>query len=197
MGGVLMMSVVCACALAACSSSGVNTNTPIASDPSSATATPAATVDPQAEEAVDAYTRFVRASTVAEMKPFGPNEAYAPEANFVQYSFDPARYQTTDYIADLDNQGIVFKGTPPTPNVRVKSVDMKAKPYPTVTLSDCETQGDTWRPTYHDNGKPVPTVLPSGSKAKPPFRAIAKVIFYKKHWGVQETSVDASETCSP
>ncbi len=130
------------------------------------------------------------------MHPFGPNEAYAPEANYAQYSFDPARFQENSYVWNLYQQGLVLRGTPPTSHVTVTSVDLQAKPYPAVTLTDCATVNGSWLPYYRDSGKPVPTVQPSGASAPPPYGQTVKVIYYKNHWGVQNADVDVSKTCS-
>lgn len=198
--GIAVVAVLCGLTLTSCADSGVKTQDPAdpGARPSPGTpAAPAAAVNPRVQAALDVYAAFNHASLVAERKPFGPNEAFDSAANYVQYSFDPLRYETNVYVWNLADQGIVFKGSPPSSNVRVQSADLTARPYPKVTVTDCQSTDGSWLPYYRDGGKPVPTVRPSGAKAKPPYQTTVTLIYYQKHWGAQKLALDTSRTCTP
>lgn len=192
-----VVAVLGALSLAACADSGVKTQTTDTEEVvAAATPEPVATIDPEAQPAVDAYNAFMQATNAAEMAPFGPDDAFDPAANYAQYSFDPARTDTSSYVYYLHDAGLALRGTPPATNVRVKRVKLAARPYPNVVLTDCATTTGSWLPYQAKSGKPVPTILPTGVTAPPPYRTTVTVIYYKKHWGVRLINVDRSTTCS-
>jgi hypothetical protein len=115
--------------------------------------------------------------------------------NFRPYSFDPVQGQTLSDVLSLTQLQVAYRGTPPVSRVSVTSVDLAAKPYPTVTLTDCPTPAN-WKIVATSPGPP-PTVKSSPSGAPAPNLATAKVIFYEKRWGVSTISTDTSRTCKP
>jgi hypothetical protein len=188
MRGTLALLLIAA-TVTACDSAQP-TDAPSAS--SSTRAEPATTIDPQAEPAIAAYNAFAKAAQNAERAPRPLGSDYPSAADFTRYSFDPLRSEFLGYVASLAEQDIQFRGAPPTSNVTVTSVDLRGKPYPTVTLSDCPTGTENWQ-AYDSAGKQLPVASPSS--APPPYLITAKVIFYKERWGVQSTTADTSRTC--
>ena len=158
------------------------------------TASPTSTIDPKALPAVEAYKAFFRAFRNAQRRPFSLDDKIPAAADFTKYSFDPFRTEYRGYIWGLVRDGGEYRGTPPTLNVRVSSVDTAAKPYPTVTLSDCQTGDGDWR--YYDaqTGKLQPRKPP---KVKPPYRSTVTMILHDKRWGVKSLTLDTSRTCAP
>lgn len=185
--GVLVVAVLVA-AMAGCDGAQP-TETPSASPSSSAG--PTSTIDPEAQPAVAAYEAFNRTSDNAARRPLPHGSAYPPEADFARYSFDPALAEYDAYVSALAETGVTFRGTSPTPRVKVISVRPDAKPYPLVTLTDCQTPAPDWK--GYRKGKPLPL---ASTTADPPYLITAKVIFYEGHWGVQSTSADTSKTCT-
>jgi hypothetical protein len=150
-------------------------------------------IDPRAKPAVDAYTAFNTASNNASRDPLPFGSAYPETADYTRYSFDPIRAQTGAYLAGLAQQQVTFRGTtPPVPRVQVTSVALDAKPYPAVTLTDCQLLAPDWD-EYDQAGHRVPDAPAS---AAPPYLITAKMIFYKSHWGLQSTTADTSRTCT-
>jgi len=111
--------------------------------------------------------------------------------NFRAYSFDPAQGQLISYVFSLTEGGIEYRGTPPTSRIAVVSTDLTAKPYPTVTLTDCPTAPPTWNAYYRKTGKPT---ADKPGKVKPPYLVTVRVIYYEKHWGVQKLTPNTSRT---
>jgi hypothetical protein len=190
--GVLGCLVVGLLILAACSSPQPReSESPSAA--TSKTVSPSPTIDPRAQPAVDAYEAFAAASTNASRDPLPLGSTYAPAADYALYSFDPMRTQTSAYLAGLAEQKAKFRGsTPPTPRVRVKSVELDTKPYPTVMLTDCQSPTSDWD-EYDQAGNRVPN---APATASPPYLVTAKMIYYKDHWGLQSTTADTSRTCT-
>ena len=191
--GVVGCSVLGVLALAGCSNPQPRDTTA----PSSPTATtgspaPSSSIDPRAQPAVDAYTAFAAASTNASRNPLPLGSTYPAAADYTRYSFDPIRAQTSAYLAGLAEQKVRFKGTPPAPRVRIQSIDLDAKPHPSVMLTDCQKPGSDWE-EYDDAGHRVPDAPASAS---PPYLVTATMIYYKDHWGLQSTTADTSRTCT-
>jgi hypothetical protein len=105
---------------------------------SSTTARPSSSSvgDVEAQPAIDAYKAFDTAANNAYRAPLPFGSTYPPPADFTRYSFDPTRTEAETYLASLDHQGASFRGTPPVPRIRVQSIDLTAKPHPTVVLTD-------------------------------------------------------------
>lgn len=183
-----VLALLLATVVAGCDSGDQPTDTP---PPSSASSSPSPTIDPRAAPAVAAYEAYTRSSSNAARRPLPHGSQYPPAADFEKYSFDPARARYLAYVSALAESGVTFRGTPPSPRVRVISVEPDAKPYPVVTLTDCRTPAPDWR-GYRDD-KPLPV---ASASVPPPYLITAKVIFYKRHWGVQSTSTDTSKTCT-
>jgi hypothetical protein len=143
---------------------------------------------------VDVYEAFNEAAAEAQRHPYGVDDKPPLGADFAQYSWDPFRAQYAAYIWGLANDGGEFRGTPPTLNVTVKSINLKAKDWPTVVLSDCQTDGDDWKYYNIKTGEVQPD---SKQKVSPPYRSTVTMILYKKRWGVQKVALDSSRTCTP
>jgi hypothetical protein len=181
--------------VAACSDSGVKPQPGETSTVTPATtpaASPTPTIPPEAQEAVDSYKAFIDASNEAKRHPVADGDAWPSGADFTKYSFDPIKTQYEAYIWGLESQGVEFRGTPATPHIAVTRVDLRAKPWPTVTLKDCPTGGHFDEYSIKTNKK----IPDANGDIPPPYLITAKVIHYKNHWGVQSTSVDKSRTCT-
>jgi hypothetical protein len=167
-------------------------NPPTSTSASSASAsTPS--IDPAARPAVDAYLAYVAASDNAERAPQAFVDGKNPATDFTKYTFDPRRARYTAYITGLAQQQVAFRGTPPQPRVSVTSVDIAAKPYPTVVLSDCRTPAPTWAAYDLKTGKRVPFVK---NKVPLPYRSTVRMIHYQGRWGVSDVNADSTKTCT-
>ena len=143
---------------------------------------------------MSSYTNFINAVNVTYANP--PKKVGDPfpnGGNFRAYSFDPAQGQLINYVFSLTEGGIEYRGAPPTSRVSVVSADLVAKPYPTVTLTDCPTAPASWNAYYRKTGKPT-TDKPS--KVPPPYLVTVQVIYNEKHWGVKKLTPNASRTCT-
>ena len=161
------------------------------SSPSSSASTPA---DPRVAAAVSSYTNFINAVNVTYTNPPKKiGDPFPARGDFRTYSFDPAQGQLISYVLSLTEGGIEYRGTPPTSRVAVVSTDLVAKPYPTVTLTDCPTAPPSWNAYHRKTGKPT-TDKPT--KVSPPYLVTVQVIYYEKHWGVQKLTPNASRTCT-
>ena len=171
------------------------TTSPTTSATSSPTSSPTSTIDPKAQPAVDAYLAYVTASNNALRKPRGLGETFSPSADYSKYSFDPAKSSLSAVILQFSSQGLKMTGDPGKPRTQVQSLELGAKPYPLVVLSDCPTSPVRWHPTDANTGKDVSAPIPSGVAA-PPHKTMVRVIYYQGHWGVSQTTSDMSLTCS-
>ncbi|HET9656945.1 MAG TPA: hypothetical protein VFP72_16460 [Kineosporiaceae bacterium] len=131
---------------------------------------------------MDAYLKFTETANNAERKPHQLGQAIDPAADYGKYSFDPVRGQENAYILYLSQQGWVRRGTPPTPRPQVTSVDLAAKPYPSVSLTNCPIRSLGWEQTYYDVKTGNPTPDPYATQA--PLTLNVQVIYYEGHWGV-------------
>jgi len=161
---------------------------------SSATSSPASAIDPKAKPAVDAYLNFVAARAEALRSPRKLGQNYATKGDFTKFSFDPARGQANASIVSLGEQGLMFRGDPGRPRVKVAAIELNAKPYPTVVLKDCPTPTPTWRIFDTKTGKDVTLPLPTGTKPTP-YLSTVGVIYYQGRWGVSKIVADSSRTC--
>jgi hypothetical protein len=166
--------------------------TPATSSPASRL-TP--TIDPKAQPAVDAYLAYMAASNNALRKPRALGQDFAPGADYTKYSFDPERSEFSDYISQLSSQGLKMAGDPGRPRPRVRSIDLAAKPYSLVVLTDCPTPALNWDAHEVKTGKNV-TVPPPAGTVPPPYRTLVQVINYENHWGVSKITTDSGRTCS-
>jgi hypothetical protein len=171
------------------------TKSPTTSATTPATSSPTPTIDPKAQPAVDAYLAYVTASNNALRKPRGLGETLAPGADYNKYSFDPAKHSLSAVVLRLSSQGLKMTGDPGEPRIQLQSLEIGAKPYPLVVLSDCPTPPVQWHPTDVKTGKDVSAPLPAGVAA-PPYKTTVQVIYYQGHWGVSKTTSDSSLTCS-
>lgn len=161
----------------------------------SPTSSPTPAIDPKAQPAVDAYLAYITASNNALRKPRRLGETLASDADYSKYSFDPAKSSLSAIILQLSTQGLKMTGDPGKPRTQVQSLELEAKPYPLVVLSDCPTPPVQWHPTDAKTGKDVSAPLPSGVAA-PPYKTTVQVILFQGHWGVSRTKSDSSRTCS-
>jgi hypothetical protein len=187
-------------ATAACGGADVAVKSPATKSPatsvtSSSTSSLTPTLDPKAQPAVDAYLHFVAARAVALRSPRKLGENYLPAADFTRFSFDPARGQANASIVSLGEQGLLFKGDPGRPRVKVAAIESDAKPYPTVVLKDCPTPTPTWRIYDAKTGKDVTQPLPTGTQPTP-YLSTVEVIYYQGRWGVSKIVADSSRTCT-
>lgn len=191
---------VAAVALVACTSSGAGrpSDLPTSSSPPSRPATAGTTpapssptlyIDPSVKPAVTAYLAYDKAYVQAVQHP--ANVALFKPVT--KYTFDPLQVRLGADLGKLQGAGIAFGGTPPTPRISMLAAHLDAKPYPSVSLSDCPTPPTHWAVYNAKTGKKLP-VAPH--KAKPPYLTTATVIYYAKHWGVQKTSTDYTQTCT-
>jgi hypothetical protein len=141
---------------------------------------------------VDAYKAFNTASNNASLDPLPLGSTYPPKADYSRYSFDPIRAQTSAYLAGLVEQRVKFRGTPPVPRVRIQSIDLDAKPHPSVVLTDCQSSASDWD-EYDLDGSRVPL---ASASAPPPYLITATLIYFNGHWGLQSTTADTGRTCT-
>lgn len=146
---------------------------------------PASTASP----AVAAYAAFSSANFAAYRDP--SNVSF--RVRLSQLTFDPARGQQLGYLVSLVQQGVAWRGRPPTPRVSVLAESLAGKPYPTVTLADCPTPAPHWAEFVVKTGTKVATVP---GAAAPPFTITVVVIYDQGHWGVQSATPDTRKTCT-
>lgn len=193
-------AIVAALATAGCGGANVAvkpfaTLTPTTAATSSSTSSSTPTIDPNAQPAVDAYLAYTSASNNALRKPRGLGEPLSPNSDYSKYSFDPAKSLLSALVVQFSSQGLKMTGDPGKPRMQLLSLELGAKPYPLVVLSDCPTPPMQWHPTDTKTGKDVSAPLPSGVAA-PPHKTIIRVIYYQGHWGVAQTANDMRLTCS-
>lgn len=217
--GFLAMVVLLVTAVAGCSSSGSpnlrssasdsvttsptgshSSDTPSTSptespptSPSSSTSSPA---DPRVAAALHAYVSFTKSVAYAYMHP--PKKVGHPlpaKGNFRRFSFDPAQGQMLNDVFSLTQLQVAYRGRPALARASVANVDLTAKPYPTVTVTDCPVPAN-WKVVATSPGPP-PIVKSSPSGAPAPNPTTAKVIFYEKRWGVSTLTTNTSRTCTP
>jgi len=162
---------------------------------SSPTSNPTQTIDPKAQPAVDAYLAYMTASNNAMRKPRALGEDIPPNADYTKYSFDPERSEFSVFIYQLSSQGLKMAGDPGRPRPMVRSVDLVAKPFPIVVLTDCPTPAVKWDAHDVKTGKNAAVPPPAGT-VPPPYRTTVQVINYKNHWGVAKITTDSGRTCS-
>ena len=180
--------------LSACSGEQPRDPGPIPSSvsPSIGPTTPAP--PPEAEAALAAYNAFSTASNEAQRHPVAFGKPLPAGADFAKYSFDPLRTAQRGYVDGLAAGGVAFRGTAPTPNAAVASVDLAAKPNPIITLTACEPDPADWEAYVVRTGKKAPK---ANGAVPPPYRLTLKLIFLDGRWGVQTSSADTSRTCQP
>ena len=182
--------------IAGCQDSGVDAQPGASVSTTSASAAPSPTVPvaPEAQPAVAAYRAFNDAASAAALHPFGSGDKVPADADFTKFSFDPIKSQYRILIWGLADRGWEYRGTPPQTHADVKSIHLKANPYPTVTLTDCQSGTDKW--LIHD--AKTGAVQPQATgKVPPPNPSTVTMILYKKSWGVSKIDVDTSRTCTP
>ena len=157
--------------------------------PTSSHASTTPPIEPAAQPAVDAYLAFNDAYFRLLADPGSQELATQLSAHGV----DPVLSETNAALAQQRIQGIVYRGTPGTSRVAVTAIELTAKPWPTVTLTDCGTPGKLV-PYYAKTNQPVKTTARPGA-APPPHLETATVIKYGGRWAVYKTSVDEAHTC--
>lgn len=139
---------------------------------------------------MDAYLAFDAAATAATRDPAKFMAGKDPSVDFQRYAFDPFRGQYVSYVMGLARERVAYRGTPPQPRLSVVSVDLAAKPYPKVVLSNCETPAPMWREYVIKTGK----VVPEANQVPPPYRVTIEVIYYEKHWGAYKVAIDRTKS---
>jgi len=162
---------------------------------SSPTSSPTRTIDPKAKPAVDAYLAYIAASNNALRKPRALGQDIPLSADYTKYSFDPERSEFSAFIHRLSSQGLRMAGDPGRPRPKVRSVDLVAKPFPIVVLTDCPTPAVKWDAHDVKTGKNAAVAPPAGT-VPPPYRTTVQVINYKNQWGVAKITTDSGRTCS-
>lgn len=182
------------------STSPASTSSPTSTPSSAPTTTPnessSAPADPRVAAALKVYLAFSKTVAFTYMHP--PKKIGNPlpsGGNFRPYSFDPAQGQVLNDVFSLTQLQVAYRGTPAISRPTVSNVDLTAKPYPTVTLTDCPVPAN-WKIVATSPGPP-PTVKSSAPGAPAPNLITAKVIFYEKHWGVSTMTTNISRTCTP
>lgn len=183
----------------AATSAGATSLSPVSSASTSSESSASSTIPPSdtsatsssspAESALSAYQSFSSATFAVERHP----ASTAERARLGAVSFDPARSKQLGYAVSLASQGVAWRGPPPAPRASVLSINIAAKPWPTVVISDCPTPAPSWQEYIVKTGAAVPV---TASGASPPYEITANVILYRGRWGVQSTTVDRSRTCT-
>lgn len=150
-------------------------------------------MDQRVQAAIDSYEKFRQAANEAIRDPATFLDGAEPDNDFTQYSWDPMRGEYTAYVMSLGRQGVVFRGDPPEPQLKVMSVDLDATPHPTVVLEDCYDPTAPWASYVQKTGDRVP--LASGQASRP-YRLTVTVIFYKGRWGTMDSAGDQSQPCT-
>lgn len=177
------------------STSGSSASPSASSSTTPATSSSSVPADPRVAAAVKAYDNFMATYAVSERHPpAGPDKPYVAGGDFPRYMFDPARSEYVGYVLNLTLAQLAYQGTPPTPRLSVTNADLAARPYPTVTLTDCPTAPASWKVVATSGPPPTTKTSPT---APPPYKATVTVIYYEKHWGVSKMTVDTSKTCQP
>ena len=156
------------------------------------TSIPKGTSDPQVKPALEAYQKFTLATVRAQQNPLPNSNAYPARANFTQYSFDPIAAEFESSIKALSLAKSAFRGVPPESHITVTSIDPDAQPWPTVTLSDCQTGQDGWQAFDTRTNKPVPNQEP---RIPSPYGAIVTMVYNQQHWGVNSIKMDEDRKC--
>jgi hypothetical protein len=156
------------------------------------TAIPSGTADPRALAAVSTYREFVKTVLNAERKPLLKSKDYPEDADFTRYAIDPVQAQYEGFIMNLARSGHAFRGTPPTSTIGVKSIDLDAKPYPLVTLTDCQSKRENWRAYHYRTDVMNPKMTP-GPVA--PYGYTIDVVMMQHRWMVQAIRPDPAGTC--
>ena len=186
---VLLMLSLTACEGRATSTPTVGpTSTP---PPTSAHTSTSPPIEPAAQPAVDAYKAFNRAYLAAEGNPSNP----VLLAGLRQHAVDPILSELNRALFAQQQFGIVYRGTLGANHITVTALNLAARPWPSVTLTDCPTGGKLTA-YYRGTTKPVPTTSRSAG-APPPNLGTIQVIQYQDHWAVYKTSVDTRHTCTP
>lgn len=172
------------------SPSVVATSTSTSTSTSSPPPTPSSSpVPPEAATAKTAYVRYAVETYNAERTP-----ATDHSGQLSTLAIDPALGTFQGLLTQLQIAGIANRGEPPTSRVKIRKVDLTAKPYPTVTVVDCPTVSPTWMAYDIKTGKPVKVVA---NPVGPPYAITGTVVRYKAKWVVYRTTVDGKRTCTP
>ena len=183
-------------ATSACSGTETAVKPPAPTSPTTSnTSNPPPTIDPKAQPAVDAYLAYMTASNNALRMPRTLGQDFPPSADYTKYSFDPERSAFSAFIHQLSSQGLKMAGDPGRPRPKVRSIDLAAKPFPIVFLTDCPTATVKW--DAHDvNTDKNAAVPPPAGTVPPPYRTTVQVINYKNQWGVAKITTDSGRTCA-
>ncbi len=156
------------------------------------TAIPDGVKDPRVAPAVAAYQLFQSAVAHSQEKPLAAAGEYPEGSDFTRYSFEPISTEFEAEIKRLKLANGQFRGTPPTSNVTVVSIDPDANPWPEVTLSDCQTGQAGWQAVDTRTGDPLPDIAP---RVPRPYGITISMVYNQQHWGVNTMSMDPDRTC--
>jgi hypothetical protein len=157
------------------------------------TSVPQGTSDPRVSSAVAVYEAFTQATFEAQQKPRIDPTTYPEAADFTRFSFDPIAGVVEAMISGLGRQKLEFRGRRPRSHISVTSIDPDARPWSTITLSDCQTGRRNWRAFNAVTGKPV---AKPQSLVAAPYGSIVTLVFTEQRWGVNTIRQDPNRTCS-
>lgn len=200
------LSLLASAGLAACSSSGVRTQSPSPSKASgsstlvtpSSSATSSPTDAPtrttgfgNLQPAIDVYVNLTAAYNKALQNP-----ADASPSTFNRFVAGQAKIAFQQSLAQEKAEGKAFRGTPPVNRLVVKSSDLTSS-VPSVTLENCvlASKTDPWTEYIVATGKAAPTGAPP--KVPPPYPATIKL--FKPNaagWVVTSYTLDGTKTCT-
>jgi hypothetical protein len=129
----------------------------------------------------------------AQQRPSATPGAYPAAADFTRYSFDPVQGEFEGALKKLSTVKGAARGTPPTSNLTVTSIDTDGAPWPTVTLWDCQTGQEDWQVVDTTTNRPLPALQALQAPAQS--GTVVTVIFYQQRWGVNTIRTDPSRTC--
>jgi hypothetical protein len=201
---VLVMALL----LAGCGSSGVKTQTPTSSDPSTATtgttgpssstSNPSGSKTPptpppstgfgSAEPAVDIVLKVQLAYSTAIKDP-----AHSATKGFDLMLAGQAKDAFDSSFAAAKSSGVFYKGTPPTARIKILNNQVTAS-IPYVQLMNCPLASatDPFVAYYTATGKRVPV---GAAKVPPPYAQTAKVFKVNGQWVITQFTTDNSKTC--
>lgn len=198
---LMLTLIVTACAA---SSPARTSPTVVAPDPTPKTSTDDSTPvtsatpsrDPEARDAVTAFTNYWAAWTAAYRRPVNRNHPpIAPAEDFSKYSIGSVKSDTLTAVSTYADAGLAWRGPAPQPRWEVLSTEPTARPWPTVTLGNCPTVA-RWHLVDVRNGTAAQTSPPAPGTAKPPYRSVVTVIRYRSRWVVSSQTVDRTRTCT-
>lgn len=140
---------------------------------------------PEAKAAEQAYSAFISALRVSQLDPPAQVGDVLPAGgDFRRHAFDPELTRQLTRIFLLVTTHRAYRGVPPGTRVEVTGADLRAQPYPAVTLRVCTTPSPTWRQYDRRSGFVY-------KAATEPATSAVRMTYRKKHWGVDQIAPGA------